>query len=228
MGYAATYDGGRRPNYERKEGRRMRYEGLKDILDLAVRLQGAYGGLTLDDIQAEFFDQPAHRRAPAGCRRGGLRAAGMLGPGRREAALAVAFGTPCAGSSPSRRKNWWGSKPPPRPWTGAPASASARPCSASWPPSCKPLCAPIRRRGWNPNSKCWCRPRAWRCAPGPERERLDQGLLALLREAITTCRVVEYRYFGPIDEGEQLAAGSALRPALREPHPLGGEERAGR
>ncbi len=32
----------------------MRYEGLKDILDLAVRLQGAHGGLTLDDIEAEF------------------------------------------------------------------------------------------------------------------------------------------------------------------------------
>ena len=32
----------------------MRYERLKDILDLAVRLQGARGGLTLDDIEAEF------------------------------------------------------------------------------------------------------------------------------------------------------------------------------
>ena len=32
----------------------MRYERLKDILDLAVRLQGTRGGLTLDDIEAAF------------------------------------------------------------------------------------------------------------------------------------------------------------------------------
>ena len=32
----------------------MRYERVKDIVRLAVRLQGAAGGLTLDDIQADF------------------------------------------------------------------------------------------------------------------------------------------------------------------------------
>ena len=32
----------------------MRYERLKDIVRLAVRLQGANGGLTLEDIQADF------------------------------------------------------------------------------------------------------------------------------------------------------------------------------
>ena len=32
----------------------MRYERLKDIVDLAIRLQGARGGLTMDDIVAEF------------------------------------------------------------------------------------------------------------------------------------------------------------------------------
>ena len=32
----------------------MRYERLKDLLDLAVRLRGTRGGLTLDDIQAAF------------------------------------------------------------------------------------------------------------------------------------------------------------------------------
>ena len=32
----------------------MRYERLKDIVRLAVRLQAASGGLTLEDIQAEF------------------------------------------------------------------------------------------------------------------------------------------------------------------------------
>ena len=32
----------------------MRYERLKDIVNLAIRLQGARGGLTMDDIVAEF------------------------------------------------------------------------------------------------------------------------------------------------------------------------------
>ncbi len=32
----------------------MRYERLKDIIDLAVRLQGSRGGVTLDDIQQEL------------------------------------------------------------------------------------------------------------------------------------------------------------------------------
>ena len=32
----------------------MRYERLKDIVNLAIRLQGARGGLTMDDIMAEF------------------------------------------------------------------------------------------------------------------------------------------------------------------------------
>ena len=32
----------------------MRYERLTDIVDLAIRLQGARGGLTMDDIVAEF------------------------------------------------------------------------------------------------------------------------------------------------------------------------------
>ena len=32
----------------------MPYERLKDIVRLAVRLQGTHGGLTLDDIQADF------------------------------------------------------------------------------------------------------------------------------------------------------------------------------
>ena len=32
----------------------MRYERLQDIVRLAVRLQGALGGLTLDDIAADF------------------------------------------------------------------------------------------------------------------------------------------------------------------------------
>ena len=32
----------------------MRYERVKDVVRLAVRLQAAAGGLTLEDIQADF------------------------------------------------------------------------------------------------------------------------------------------------------------------------------
>ena len=32
----------------------MRFERLKDIVCLAIRLQGMRGGLTLDDIQEQF------------------------------------------------------------------------------------------------------------------------------------------------------------------------------
>ena len=32
----------------------MRYERLQDIVRLAIRLQGSLGGLTLDDIRADF------------------------------------------------------------------------------------------------------------------------------------------------------------------------------
>ncbi len=72
--------------------------------------------------------------------------------------------TPCAASSRSRRRSWRSSWPPPRLWT-APALPNARPCSGTWPRSCKPRCAKNRGRGWSPTSKCSRRPRAWRCAP---------------------------------------------------------------
>ncbi|MDE0696224.1 MAG: hypothetical protein OXH76_10385, partial [Boseongicola sp.] len=32
----------------------MRYERLKDIIDLAVRLQGSRAGVTLDEIQSDL------------------------------------------------------------------------------------------------------------------------------------------------------------------------------
>ena len=62
--------------------------------------------------------------------------------------------------------------------------------------------------------------------PGP-REHLDPGLLALLREAITTRREVEFRYFAQSDEAAEPAAGPAPRPALREPRVPGGVDRLG-
>ena len=36
------------------DGKNMRYERLQDIVRLAIRLQGLRGGMTLDDIEAEF------------------------------------------------------------------------------------------------------------------------------------------------------------------------------
>lgn len=39
---------------KKEERREVRYERLKDLVRLAVRLQAAHGGLTLDDIEAEL------------------------------------------------------------------------------------------------------------------------------------------------------------------------------
>ena len=55
----------------------MRYERLKKIMDLAIRLQGAHGGLTLDDIEDEF----GISRRTAERRRDAVEAA--FGPRRR-------------------------------------------------------------------------------------------------------------------------------------------------
>ena len=47
----------------------MRYQRLQDIVRLAVRFQGALGGLTLGDIEDEFgvSRRTAERLRDAGC-----------------------------------------------------------------------------------------------------------------------------------------------------------------
>ena len=50
--------------------------------------------------------------------------------------------------------------------------------------------------------------------PGPK-QRLDAGLLALLREAITGSRVVEFRYFAQSTGRRSRQSRPTIRSALR-------------
>ena len=59
---------------------------------------------------------------------------------------------------------------------------------------------------------------AMRAGPRP---RLDQGLLALLREAITVARAVAFDYAPRGTRGAHPAARPALRPDLRQPRVSG-------
>ena len=170
----------------------MRYEGLKDILDLAVRLQGAYGGLTLDDIQAEF----SISRRTAERRRDAVEAAfGPLecldkGDGKRHWRLR---------SDALRRLVSVSAEE----LVGLEAAAAAldgragfAECAAMLRKLATKLQATLRadsQARMESKLEVLVQAEGLAMRPGP-RERLDQGLLALLREAITTCRVVEYRY----------------------------------
>ena len=55
---------------------------------------------------------------------------------------------------------------------------------------------------------------AMRAGPRP---RLEEGLLPLLREALTVGRVVEFKYRAGEDGGQESAARRAVRGALRKP-----------
>ena len=174
----------------------MRYEGLKDILDLAVRLQGAYGGLTLDDIQAEF----SISRRTAERRRDAVDAAfGPLEPidkgdGKRHWRLrsdALRRLVPVSAEDLAALEATA---------TALDGRAGLGERAAALLQLATKLRAMLRTESQaRMASKLEMLVQAEGLAmrPGP-RERLDQGLLALLREAITACRVVEFRYFAQL------------------------------
>ena len=171
----------------------MRYEGLKDILDLAVRLQGAHGGLTLNDIEAEFS---ISRRTAE----------------RRRDAVDAAFGPLELVDRDDGKRHWRLRSDALRRLVSVSAEELAELGAAATALDGRAglgeraamlrklvakLQATLRTESQaRVESKLEMLVQAEGLAmrPGP-RERLDQGLLALLREAITTCRVVEFRYF---------------------------------
>ena len=170
----------------------MRYEGLKDILDLAVRLQGAYGGLTLDDIQAEFS---ISRRTAE----------------RRRDAVEAAFGPLECLDKGDGKRHWRLRSDALRrlvsvsagELVGLEAAAAALDGRAGFGERAAmlrklatKLQATLRadsQARMESKLEVLVQAEGLAMRPGP-RERLDQGLLALLRESITTCRVVEFRY----------------------------------
>ena len=169
----------------------MRYERLKDILDLAVRLQGTLGGLTLDDIQAEFS---ISRRTAE----------------RWRDAVEAAFG-PLETVDRDDRKLYWrlrsnalrrlvsvSAKELAEVETAA--AALVRTGFEDRAALLRDLAAKLRatlreetRARVESDLEMLMQAEGLAMRPGP-RQRLDRGLLALMREAIAACRVVEFRY----------------------------------
>ena len=186
----------------------MRYERLKEILDLALRLQGAHGGLTLDDIGAEF----SISRRTAERRRDAVEAAfGPLEPvdrddGKRHWRLRSDALRRLVSVSAEELAE-----------LGAAAAALDRAGLAERAAMLRDLAAKLQatlreesRARVESDLEMLVQAEGLAMRPGPK-ERLDQGLLALLREAITTRRAVEFRYF----------AQSTRRRSRQRVRPLG-------
>ena len=186
----------------------MRYERLKEILDLAVRLQGTRGGLTLDDIAAAF----SISRRTAERRRDAVEAAfGPLEPvdrddGKRHWRLRSDALRRLVSVSAEELAE-----------LGAAATALDRAGLGERAAMLRDLAAKLQamlraesQARVESDLEMLVQAEGLAMRPGP-RQRLDRGLLALLREAITTCREVEFRYF----------AQSTRRRSRQRVRPLG-------
>ena len=186
----------------------MRYERLKEIMDLAVRLQGTRGGLTLDDVEAEF--KISRRTAE-----------------RRRDAVEAAFGPLEPVDRDDGKRHWRLRSDALRRLVsvsaeelaelGAAAAALDRAGLGERAAMLRDLAAKLQatlrdesRARVESNLEMLVQAEGLAMRPGP-RERLDRGLLALLREAITTRREVEFRYF----------AQSTRRRSRQQVRPLG-------
>ena len=170
----------------------MRYERLKDILDLAVRLQSTHGGLTLDNIEDEF----SISRRTAERRRDAVDAAfGPLEPvdrddGKRHWRLRSDALRRLVSVSAEELAE-----------LGSAAAALDRAGLGERAAMLRDLAAKLQatlraksQARMESDLEMLVQAEGLAMRPGP-RERLDRGLLALLREAITTRREVEFRYF---------------------------------
>lgn len=196
----------------------MRYQRLQDIVRLAVRFQGTLGGLTLGDIEADFAIS--------------RRTAERL----RDAVDAV-FGPLEPVDSADTKRHW-----------RLRSDALRRLVSLSAEELAELDAAALERAGFDEraaalrklDTKLRATLRAdtlariesdlealvhverlaMRAGPKPH---IDRGLLALLREAITTRRVVEIHC--PVHAAAKPAARGLIRPALRQPRVPGGTDR---
>ena len=169
----------------------MRYERLQHIVRLAIRLQGAHGGLTLDEIQAEFS---VSRRTAE----------------RLRDAVEAVFGPLEMVDTDDNRRHWRLRSDALRRLVsvstgelmelGSAATALERAGLDERAATLRDLATKLRatrrtesltRIESDLETLVYAEGLATR--PGPW-QRLDAGLLALLREAITTERVVQFRY----------------------------------
>ena len=170
----------------------MRYERVKDIVRLAVRLQGTHGGLMLEDIQADFS---VSRRTAERMRDAVEAAFGPLelvdtGDAKRHWRLrSDALRRVAAVSSDELAELESG------------ASALERAGLEERSKTLRDLGTKLRatfrteslaRIASDLEALVQAEGLAMRAGPRP---RLAEGVLSVLREAITTCREVEFRYF---------------------------------
>ena len=169
----------------------MRCERLKDIVKLAIRMQGLRGGVTLDEIQAEF-------------------AVGRRTAERMRDAVEWAFGPLEIAESGDNKRHWR---------LRSDALRRLAPPSAEELAELESAAESLERTGFEARAaalreldtklraaqrtdslarieadiEALVQAEGLAMRPGP-RPSLDRDLLARLREAITTCRIVEVRY----------------------------------
>ena len=169
----------------------MRYERLKDIVKLAIRMQGLRGGVTLDEIQAEF-------------------AVGRRTAERMRDAVEWAFGPLEIADGGDNKRHWR---------LRSDALRRLAPLSAEELAELESAAESLERTGFEARAaalrelhtklraaqrtdslarieadiEALVQAEGLAMRPGP-RPSLDRDLLARLREAITTCRIVEVRY----------------------------------
>ena len=170
----------------------MRYERLKDIVRLAVRLQATRGGLTLEDIQA---DLSVSRRTAERMRDAVDEVFGQLervdkGDAKHHWRLRSDVLRRLVTISPDELAE-----------LDSAASALERAGLEERVEILRDLAAKLRamlrtgsleRIASELEALVQAEGLAMRAGPKP---RLDPGVLSTLREAITTCRVVDFRYF---------------------------------
>ena len=207
-------------------GSGMRYQRVTEVVRLAIDLQGARGGLTLDDICAEFA---VSRRTAE----------------RLRDAVEAAFGPLQMVDVGDKRRHWRlqsavlrhllrvsreelaeiGSAARWLDRAGLPDRAGALRELAG---KLRALRRPLSITEFNSDLELLMRTEGLAMRPGP-RPRLEQGLVSLLREAIGASRRVEFDYLTQSTGRAQPAARPALRSALREPGvPGGARGRGGR
>ena len=169
----------------------MRYERLKDIVKLAIRMQGLRGGVTLDEIQTEF-------------------AVGRRTAERMRDAVEWAFGPLEVAESGDNKRHWR---------LRSDALRRLAPLSTEELAELESAAESLERTGFEARAvalreldtklraaqrtdslarieadiEALVQAEGLAMRPGP-RPSLDRDLLARLREAITTCRIVEVRY----------------------------------
>ena len=170
----------------------MRYERAKDIVRLAMRLQGSMAGMTLDDIRTEFA---ISRRTAE----------------RLRDAVNEAFGPLTPVEDRDERKRYWRLQSPvlqhfvsvsPEELTELSSAADTleRAGLSERATLLRDLAAKFRAtlsdkslRKLETDWEALMEAEGLAMRPGP-RPRLAEGLLALLREALKACRVVTFRY----------------------------------